>query len=309
MSPLLKKTFKIERWELEQRLELPLKTKIQLSLQKIEGWHFLNKGQVYVSFSGGKDSTVLLHLVRSIFPDVPAVFVDTGLEYPEVKEFVKTISNVKIVRPKLPFHKIIKKHGFPAVSKKVARFISDLQNPTPNNEVTRNLRLTGYSGRGTFCPSMKLSKKWRYLVSSDIKFSDKCCTYMKKEPLDRYRKETKRNPITGVMASESNRRELEYLQYGCNSFDNKTCPRSTPIAFWKDTDIWQYLKGNEISYSKIYDMGERRTGCMFCMFGVHMEKEPNRFQRMRISHPKQYDYCINKLGCGEVLDIIDVSYK
>lgn len=59
---------------------------------------------------------------------------------------------------------------------------------------------------------------------------------------------------------------------------------------------------------KLYTTGCDRTGCMFCMFGVHLEKEPNRFQRMKITHPKQYDYCINKLGCGAVLDYIGVKY-
>ena len=61
-------------------------------------------------------------------------------------------------------------------------------------------------------------------------------------------------------------------------------------------------------YCKIYDMGETRTGCMFCMFGVHMEQGANRFQRMYLSHPKQWNYCINTLGCGKVLDYIGVKY-
>ena len=67
-------------------------------------------------------------------------------------------------------------------------------------------------------------------------------------------------------------------------------------------DIKQDKKG------KYYTTAEQRTGCMFCMFGVHHEKSPNRFERMKITHPKQYDYCINKLGCGAVLDFIGVKY-
>ena len=59
---------------------------------------------------------------------------------------------------------------------------------------------------------------------------------------------------------------------------------------------------------EIFTTGEKRTGCMWCMFGSHLDSEPNRFQRMKISHPKQYDYCINKLGLGEVLDYIGVKY-
>ena len=80
-------------------------------------------GKVAVSFSGGKDSTVLLDLARRAFPDIPAVFVDTGLEYPEIREFVKTVPNVTWLRPEMPFSKVISEYGYPVVSKDVARRI------------------------------------------------------------------------------------------------------------------------------------------------------------------------------------------
>ena len=64
---------------------------------------------VYVSFSGGKDSTVLLHIVREMYPEVEAVFVNTGLEYPEIQQFVKTFDNVTILRPKMRFDEVIKR--------------------------------------------------------------------------------------------------------------------------------------------------------------------------------------------------------
>lgn len=86
-------------------------------------------------------------------------------------------------------------------------------------------------------------------------------------------------------------------------------------------DILLYLKTFNIPYCSVYGdivedsngklitTGENRTGCMFCMFGVHLEKEPNKFQRMAETHPKLYEYCIKKLGCGKVLDYIGVNYK
>ena len=79
------------------------------------------------------------------------------------------------------------------------------------------------------------------------------------------------------------------------------------MAFWTDKDIWKYVCKYSVPYSKIYDMGEQHSGCMFCMFGIHLESEPNRAQRMRQTHPKQYKYCMDTLGCGEVLDFIGVS--
>ncbi len=265
-----------------------------------------------------------------MYPDVEAVFVDTGLEYPEIREFVESFDNVCKIKPKMSFKQVIKVKGYPVISKKNARFIRDLQNPTDDNEATRNLRLTGYNREGKYCSSMILPKKWRYLVESDIKISEECCDVMKKEPFHRYQKETGKYPIMGVMAEESNLREKQYLDYGCNAFKVDE-PNSKPIGFWRNQDILEYLRRFNIPYCSVYGeivpsdqiagqtslpgtvenlmcTGCQRTGCMFCMFGVHLEKEPNRFQMMKETHPKQYDYCINKLGLGKVLDYIGVKY-
>jgi len=81
-------------WELKERLKLPLEIKINMSIQRIIQWYEYYNGNVYISFSGGKDSTVLNHLVRSIYPNVPAVFSNTGLEFPEIVSFVRETDNV-----------------------------------------------------------------------------------------------------------------------------------------------------------------------------------------------------------------------
>ena len=94
--------------DLRKLQALPLDLKIPLTKRRIRDWvrEFGTDG-VYVSFSGGKDSTVLLHIVREMFPDVEAVFVNTGLEYPEIQKFVKTFENVTIMRPKMRFDEVI----------------------------------------------------------------------------------------------------------------------------------------------------------------------------------------------------------
>jgi len=289
-------------WQLKQRQGLPLEIKEGLTANRIRTWYEYWNSDVYVSFSGGKDSTVLLHQVRKLYPKVTAVFVDTGLEYPEIREFVKTIDNVVWLKPKMTFKAVIEKYGYPVVSKDQSVAISRYRNT--KDPVQKYRRLNGW-------PNGKkgmISKKWQFLINAPFKISDQCCTYMKKQPLDRFAKETTKKPFIGIMAEESHPRKRQFYNNGCNAFNLKK-PKSFPISFWLEKDVWDYIKKYDVPYSKIYDMGEKRTGCMFCMFGVHLEKGENRFQRMSRTHPKQYDYCINKLGLGEVLKLIGVDYK
>ena len=292
--------------QLKQYQALSLRGKVTLSKKKIQQWLDHWDDQCYVAFSGGKDSTVLLDLVWSINPRIPAVFVDTGLEYPEIREFVKNYGDrVVWLKPKMPFNQVIEKCGYPVVSKKTADYIGRCQR-TKNPNVLRR-HLNGEKSDGSPSPKSKIPNKWQPLINSGFKVSDHCCAIMKKHPVVAYAKETGRNGLIGVMASESETRLQEYLNYGCNAFDLKQ-PLGKPLSFWLEEDIWSYLKEYDVPYSRIYDMGEKRTGCMFCMFGVHMEKGANRFQRMYLSHPKQWNYCINTLSCGKVLDFISVKY-
>ena len=109
--------------ELKIMQNYPLWLKVEKTKLRIREWYEFYNGDVYVSFSGGKDSTVLLDIVRSMYPDVVAVFSDTGLEYPEVKHFVKSKGNVEIIRPEKSFNQVVKEKGYPIVSKAVANSV------------------------------------------------------------------------------------------------------------------------------------------------------------------------------------------
>lgn len=112
------------REELAELQALPLSTKIALTKRRIREWiREFGEDGVYVSFSGGKDSTVLLHLVREEYPNVPAVFVDTGLEYPEIREFVKGFENVVWLKPKKNFREVIETFGYPFIGKEVSESV------------------------------------------------------------------------------------------------------------------------------------------------------------------------------------------
>ena len=317
-----------ETYDLRQMQSLPLEVKIIMSKKRIRDWYDFWNGEVYISFSGGKDSTVLKHLVENTSGvcNVPSVFVNTGLEYPEVRSFATSQPNVTVVKPKMRFDQVIEKYGYPVATKEQAAFVQEYC--TTNSEKLRNIRLNGNKwGRG------KISKRWLSLIDAPFKVSDKCCDIMKKNPVKDYEKETGRKPYIGTMVSESKQRESNWLMYGCNAFEKKR-PTSQPLSFWTEQDILEYLVKYNVPYSsaygeikqdengKYYTTGADRTGCMFCMFGCHLEKEPNRFQRLKQTHPRQYQYCIGGgemvegkwrpskegLGLGHVLDYIGVKY-
>lgn len=304
--------------ELAQMQSLPLKLKIKKTEQRIIEWYESHQGGVYVSFSGGLDSTVLSHIVHSLYPNVPLVFCNTGIEYPEIVTFVRTNNNVTEVRPEHSYKWVVEKYGYPVISKKVARFLSDCQHASDKNKNVVNLRLTGYTREGNLCPSLKLPEKWKFLIDAPFNISDKCCEHIKKKPMDAYAKSSGRSMMTGELAAESRMRTKTYLRQGCN-FYGKT-HKSTPLGFWTQQDIFAYIKQNNISYCSIYGdivcnegiystTKERRSGCYACMFGVHLENGQNRFQRMKESHPILYNFCIDKLGQGKILDYIGVDYK
>lgn len=293
----------VELWQLKQMQSLPLEAKISKSQQRIREWYEHWDGNVYVSFSGGKDSTVLLHLVRQLYPDVPAVFCDTGLEFPEIKQFVRQTENVTILRPDMSFKKVIEKYGYPTISKEVAECVEGARKGQP-------YRIRRFDPN--YKPMFNVSK-WAFLLDAPFKISASCCDVMKKSPFRRYERVTGFKPIVGTMAVESKLRTQAWLRTGCNAFENKR-PISQPLAFWLEKDIWDYIRRFNVPYSKIYDMGYHRTGCIFCMFGCHLEPYPNRFQKLSQTHPKLYEYCMKPaseggLGLAEVLDYIGVDYE
>lgn len=310
----------MDKYTLKLRQSMPLKDKIRFTQRRVNEWidHFGVNG-CYVSFSGGKDSTVLLHLIREMYPNIEAVFVDTGLEYPEIRKFVKTFDNVTILRPKMRFDKVIEEYGYPIVSKEVSEAIFNARKYLQDNTKYK-YHYEKINGIGRYAGDrLQFScKKWKFLLDAPFKISNRCCFVMKKSVGHNFYKKTGKTPFLGTMAEESDLRTTQYIRNGCNGFNLKI-PTSTPIAFWTEQDVLQYMYENKlpiasvygevIKGNKYYTTGCQRTGCMFCGFGCHLEKYSNRFQRLAETHPRQYDYIINELGMGKVLDYIGVEYR
>lgn len=306
------------REDLKYFQKMPLNIKVAMTRQRIREWvNYYGRDGVYISFSGGKDSTVLLHIVRNDYPDIGAVFVDTGLEYPEIKQFVKTYDNVTILRPEMTFKQVIESYGYPIIGKEVSERVANAKKCLSSG----GMKYVEHYYQLTKTYPCKVSEKMREkmktrydfskykdLLKVDFNISNSCCNIMKKRPI----KSLKKSNITAQMAEESQLRTTKWLEKGCNAFDAKY-PISNPMSFWTEQDVLQYIKVNNIKIASVYGdivpadsqlcfddkdcklctTGCKRTGCVFCGFGAHLEKGEGRFQRLKRTHPKLYDYCIN----------------
>lgn len=330
--------------ELQQMQSLPLDLKIAMTERRIREFYDYYDGMVSVSFSGGKDSTVLLDITRRLYPEVPAVFVNTGLEYPEVQTFAKSQENVIVLRPAMRFDEVIRRYGYPMISKDTAHLLYYAR----RGSESAKLRLHGKNRDGS--PSWYRSRfvKYSELLSADFCISDVCCDRMKESPAKLYQRSFRRYPILATMASESGRRETAWMQTGCNIVGTKTAI-SKPMSFWTEQDVLRYIKERDLPIASVYGdivpesdprqvtiddfgcdsgcklctTGAKRTGCIFCGFGAHLEKGETRFQRLKRTHPKQYAYCLgggaydedglwkpdkNGLGMKHVFDVLNEIY-
>ena len=328
---------------------------------KIEEWYTAWDGKVYVSFSGGKDSTVLAYLVANWLahfrtPPWPLtlVFVNTGLEYPEVQHFVDSYAewlrekfphvtiNLVRLRPKMNVRQVIERYGYPIVSKDVAACIEEAKRKPDGLKMKR---LRGEAIRRDGKPSQYNCEKWEFLLYAPFEISARCCSAMKKGPVKTYEHQTGRKAMVATMAEESRLRIAYWMRTGCNAFEGKR-PMGKPMSFWTEQDVLRFIVDREIPIASVYGdivasdgdndyaetlidcklhcTGCQRTGCMFCAFGAHLEKGENRFEMMKHTHPRHYDFCISGgetdpvdglwkpnekgLGYGRVLDYIGVRH-
>ena len=259
----------------------------------------------YVSFSGGKDSTVLLHIVRGMYPDIEAVFVNTGLEYPSIGLFARSKENVTTIRPEMSFREVLLKYGYPIISKEVAECVSQARKGLESDKGYYSYRLAKLQGTAVDKEGRKSlynQEKWKFLLYAPFKISHMCCNVMKKKPAKTFSKKYDKKPIIGTLADESRLRKQQWMKNGCNGFDMKA-PVSNPLSFWVENDILQYIAENNLEIAKAYrrvvfsekegryyTTGCQRTGCIFCLFGITQDRD--RIARLQIEEPKLADYVL-----------------
>lgn len=279
-----------------------LDIKIANAKHRIENLYFQTEGKCYVSFSGGKDSTVILAIVKmceeiyTIPPNaIPAVFSDTGIELGATKDFVKWVKenwyeNVEIIKPEKTFSWVINNKGKPIKSKIKSQFLSRYQ----KGNTSKNTMLSLLGKNGKLIKS-KLANKDLHMLHPDfdIKVSDSCCLILKKKPFEKYNKE---NDIKGYILGERIA-EGGIRATGASKRINeggKICTKTKgdyivklPIIDWSNEDIEMFIKKYNVPLSKAYtEEGYERTGCFLCPFSLQIDKnleklyryEPNRYK-------------------------------
>ena len=278
----------VEETEVQERSEF-LKIAVENAIDRIIRHYEETEGKIYLSFSGGKDSTVLAHLIMmaDLPTQIPFVFANTGIELEATYKFVREFpyDNVVVVKPRKPYAQILRDYGKPALSKIKSEGLSTYQRHLDEPLKTARARqmIIGVRERaGVQIPSSrnayKLANKHMHFVHPDteIKFANKCCQFMKKYPFKDFAKENDMNgAYSGVRVAEGGARAIMYKS--CTVIKkqgNKNYLTSLPIYDWSDEIVEEFIQFYNIKLSDAYEKyGCERTGCIGCPYARDLKFE------------------------------------
>lgn len=246
----------------------------------------------YISFSGGKDSTVVHHLVDMALPEnkIPRVFDDTGIEYNLVKEFVREREREDDrfveIRPNQSIKQMLERVGYPFKSKEHAQRVSEYQAKHTIRPYLQRY-IDGVDKQGSAksfqCPQ---SLRYQFTEEFTLKVSHKCCKELKKKPLDKWKKENgKTVTITGMMRDEGGQRS----NIDCIHFTRGKLNKFHPLAkVNKEWEEW-FIKEYNIKLCKLYyePYNFEREGCKGCPFNIYLQNELTTLEKYFPAERKQ----------------------
>lgn len=242
-----------------------------------------------IAWSGGKDSTVLLHMALKLSPNIDVIWVNTGVEFPECVHFIQQLKdlwrlNLYIARPEITFWEATEKFGWPMLGK------------GGTGSWESRAAYLERSGRH------KLAKATR-----EAKISAACCRLLKHNPSEKlYRELGIDCLVVGNMVAESRQRYFTWAQRGDYFFAvGESRYKLWPLAAWNDDDVWEYHKRYNLPHSKIYDKGHRRNGCWPCLMDIRFPD--NKLKALHHSHPKLWEFLIVEKGLGKRLLALKLS--
>ena len=334
----------MEPHEFIQRQSLPYEAKIHHATRiarEFEDWAIEHNKNLCVSI-GGLDSITLYYFLKSIGINATPVSVSI-IEDKSNQAIHKQIPGMVFLKPLKSKVQVMREYGFPVISKEKAAKIEKLQIVNNPKQTLIHALMTGDMGaQGKFQHSekLKLQDKWLRLFGGNyaehrqdinwsaqqsggiapFKVSAECCKWMKEKPAQVWQKKNNMIPYLGLMASEGGQREMGLTKNGCNYF-GKTTIRSCPFAIFNRQDLLQLALDLNVPVPKIYgeivrdSNGElrttraQRTGCSMCGFGIHIEKRPHRFDRLRVDNFKEWRFWMYTMGWGEVLNYIGIGWE
>lgn len=235
--------------------------------------HKYGEENFYISFSGGKDSTVVHHLVDMALPNnkIPRVFINTGIEYVEIVNFVKELASVDkrfvIIQPSQNIKQMLEMVGYPFKSKVHSVMVHEWQ--LGHRNTNKMKRYLGETGSRYECPKVL---KYQFTDEFNLKVSPFCCMELKKKPVRKWQKENKKPiNITGMQREEGGER----THIDCIMVKNGKMVKFHPLA--KVTGDWEnwFVKEKKIQLCKLYyePFNFNRTGCKGCPFSLGLSEQ------------------------------------
>ncbi len=274
--------------QLAEAQALPLQGKVDMAVALIR--QGLEHGAPSLAWSGGKDSTVLLDLVRKLVPDIPVVWNNTGVEFPETYPFIKRLwdewhLNLHIAKPEpgKDMWWCVQEFGWPLFGKDIRR--------STDHHMKR-----------------RLSNRKRKAAAVG-RMSSYCCDYLKERPSTKIQRALGVKVVMlGNLVAESRMRWWAWLDRGALYYGKKRKMWVVwPLWAWTDKDIWEYHREFSLPHCKIYDMGHKRNGCWPC--GMDIGIPGNHLSRLRVSHPKLWRFLMVDKGLGEELLKIKLALR
>ena len=245
----------------------------------------------YISFSGGKDSVVLHHLVDMALPNnkIPRVFINTGIEYNDIVQFVKDLSEKDdrfiTINPSKPIKKVLEEYGYPFKSKQHSLNVSVYQH---SGMTKTNIKYLGLGKKKSFlCPECL---KYQFTADFKIRLSDKCCSKMKKEPAKKWAKENNKTiTLTGMRSDEGGYRNY---QHNCAVYDGKNLIKFHPLKpITNEFEEW-FIKTYEIKLCRLYypPFSFKRLGCKGCPFSLDLQEQLDVMEQLLPQERKQCEF-------------------
>lgn len=297
--------------DLRIKQALPLDLKIGLSKNLMHAW--LKQHDAFVSFSGGEDSSVALHIARQVDPHIPAVFLNTRTEHKSLREVVKAADNVTTIFPEISFAQAVEQCGWCVPSKEIAHHLAQAQRG--NAPSAKNI-FAGLNADGTVSDyRTRVFKPYAYLIDAPFSISARCCDLLKKDPIKKYEQEHEVTSIVGTLADESPNRRNSWLEHGCNAWRSDR-PKSAPLSFWTKQDILQYIRLHDLPLASVYGeivegkdgklrtTGVDRTGCVPCPVGArrYSKTQLSKFELLARDDPRYHTGLMrSRMGLREVL--------